>query len=189
MRWKQTKYSASLAGRRQRNTAPELALRCALRQAGFAYRLHPQIGPRLRGDIYVPRANTIIFVDGCFWHQCPAHRWDPRRCQNAELWRRKFEATRLRDDRAVKDAVTLGYNAVRVFECEVRRDSTAVLTNIRELADSLCRIRSVSATGTETRERASEPTESTRRRVRRPARHAQGETTISAKPDPSLRRA
>ncbi|WP_306785594.1 hypothetical protein [Chelativorans sp. ZYF759] len=56
---------------RRRNTAPELAVRRALRRLGVHYRLQ---GKDLPGnpDIVNRRRKVAIFVHGCFWHRHPA---------------------------------------------------------------------------------------------------------------------
>jgi DNA mismatch endonuclease (patch repair protein) len=62
-------------------------------------------------------------VDGDFWHGCPIHfpARDPGG-PNAELWSRKFEATRIRDQRATALAEAAGWRVVRLWECEIRDD-------------------------------------------------------------------
>jgi DNA mismatch endonuclease, patch repair protein len=134
MRWQRTAYSVGLSGRLGRNTKPELLLRKALRGAGLGYRLHPALGARLRADVLVVRAKLVIFVDGCFWHQCPKHKPAPDSGANAELWRRKFMATRARDERALGVARAAGYAAMRVFECEIRADIDNVVRSVLKIA-------------------------------------------------------
>ncbi|WP_184005987.1 hypothetical protein [Stakelama sediminis] len=53
---------------RSKNTAPEIAVRRLLHQAGFRFRLHRRDLPGCP-DIVLPRHRVAIFVHGCFWHQ------------------------------------------------------------------------------------------------------------------------
>lgn len=103
---------------RQRDTAPEVALRRALFRLGLRYRVNsiPIPGLRRRADIVFRRARVAVYVDGCFWHGCPIHATWPR--ANAAFWRDKIETNRRRDadtDRQLREA---GWLVVRVWEHE-----------------------------------------------------------------------
>lgn len=50
-----------------KNTSPERALRSALWNRGYRYRLYDKRLPG-RPDIVLPKYRTVIFVHGCFWH-------------------------------------------------------------------------------------------------------------------------
>ena len=60
---------------RERDTAPELALRRELHRRGLRYLLDRPVvpGTRRRVDIVFPKTRIAVFVDGCFWHGCPEH--------------------------------------------------------------------------------------------------------------------
>lgn len=63
-----------------------------------------------------PRQRLAIFVDGCFWHQCPEHWVAPKR--NREYWLPKINRNVERDretDRAMHQA---GWRPLRVWEHE-----------------------------------------------------------------------
>jgi DNA mismatch endonuclease, patch repair protein len=97
------------------NTAPELALRRALTDAGLRYRLHRRDLPG-RPDICFGPARVAVFVDGCFWHGCPEHCVMPK--ANRQFWADKLAANRVRD-RAKDDALTgMGWLPVHVWEHE-----------------------------------------------------------------------
>ena len=74
---------------RSRDTQPEKIVRKALRQCGWSYRLHAGRLPG-RPDVVIPKSKTIIFVNGCFWHQ---HKGCGRRSMpkaNVSYWSRKL---------------------------------------------------------------------------------------------------
>lgn len=102
-----------------RDTRPEIALRRALHASGARYRVDaplPLPGVRRRADVLFSRARLAIFVDGCFWHGCPAHGTAPR--ANASWWREKLARNRARDrdtDTRLRDA---GWTVIRVWEHE-----------------------------------------------------------------------
>jgi len=60
------------------NTSPELILKKSLR--GYEYQ------PKIFGrpDFINYKERKVIFVDGCFWHQCPVHSKKPK--QNRNYW-------------------------------------------------------------------------------------------------------
>lgn len=91
------KASHRMARVRQKGTGAEILLRKALYRQGIRFRVNYQVlmKPRRAADIAIPRLKIAIFVDGCFWHGCPKHASWPK--QNAEFWRQKIEANRLRD--------------------------------------------------------------------------------------------
>jgi DNA mismatch endonuclease, patch repair protein len=70
-------------------TAPERALRLALRDQGLrGYRLHPRdvLG---RPDLVYTGLKLAVFIDGCFWHGCPEHCRRPS--SNAAYWGQKID--------------------------------------------------------------------------------------------------
>ena len=60
-----------------KDTKPEMAVRRFLFCQGFRYRLHVKHLPGTP-DIVLPKYNTVVFVNGCFWH---GH----KRCKAAKL--------------------------------------------------------------------------------------------------------
>ena len=100
------------------DTPGEMAVRSALHRRGLRFRVHRRIEgvPRTRPDIVFVSARVAVFVDGCFWHQCPEHRTSPR--ANAKWWREKLDRNVARDratDEALADA---GWGVIRVWEHE-----------------------------------------------------------------------
>lgn len=118
---------------RARDTAPELTLRAALRQAGHAgYRLNWRGAPG-RPDVCYPGRRVAIFVHGCFWHHCPrCHPALPR--SNPDFWARKFELNRERDGRKRTQLEAAGWSVHEVWECDVR-DRLGLV--VAEIATSL----------------------------------------------------
>ncbi len=135
--WARTTRSASLSGRRSRDTLPELLLRSALHRAGARFRLHRRIAKGCTPDLVLPGRRVAVFVDGDFWHGCPDH-FPHRRPggPNAGLWVAKFEAIRERDARSTRLAEEAGWRVERVWECEIHSDVAAAVARILRAADS-----------------------------------------------------
>ncbi|NUB23343.1 DNA mismatch endonuclease Vsr [Azospirillum brasilense] len=115
---------------RQKGTSAELNLRRVLHARGLRYRLHVPLltKPRRVADIVFPAARVAVFVDGCFWHGCPEHASWPK--SNAEFWREKIEANRLRDADTDQRLMALGWYVVRIWEHD---DASDAANRIAEL--------------------------------------------------------
>lgn len=109
-----------LAGRRNRDTAPEVRLRKALFARGLRYRLHKRLEKGCTPDLVLARHRLAIFVDGCFWHGCPQHRRTSFNGPNARLWEEKMRRNAQRDAHSTERAVAHGFQVLRLWECDVR---------------------------------------------------------------------
>jgi DNA mismatch endonuclease, patch repair protein len=103
---------------RQRNTTAESALRRELHALGLRYRIHVPVlaKPRRVADVTFIRLRVAVFVDGCFWHGCPAHATWPK--QNAQFWRAKILANQERDRDTDARLRADGWAVVRVWAHE-----------------------------------------------------------------------
>ena len=111
----------SMQGNKRANTRPEMLVRQRLREAGLTgYRLQWKKAPG-RPDIAFPGRKVAIFVNGCFWHRCPhCHPSVPKR--NTMFWEEKFRRNVARDQQAIADLEALGWTAITIWECELKRD-------------------------------------------------------------------
>jgi DNA mismatch endonuclease (patch repair protein) len=113
-----------------RDTAPELVLRSALHRAGLRFRKNvvmrlerPGQRPvRREVDVVFPTERVAVFVDGCFWHDCPRHGPDVR--HNSGWWREKLERNVARDEETNRLLLRDGWVTIRVWEHE-RPDEAA----------------------------------------------------------------
>jgi DNA mismatch endonuclease (patch repair protein) len=99
-----------------RNTQPELALRKALWAAGLRYRLHRKLPGT--PDLAFVSAKVAVFVDGCFWHGCPQHYSFP--ATRPEFWAAKLDRNVARDARVDAELTALGWNALRLWEHDIK---------------------------------------------------------------------
>jgi DNA mismatch endonuclease, patch repair protein len=110
--------SRRMARVRQKGTNAEIALRRELYRIGLRYRVNYDVlkNPRRVADVAFPRLEIAVFIDGCFWHGCPDHASWPK--QNAEFWRQKIEANRLRDLDTNERLRSKGWTILRFWEHE-----------------------------------------------------------------------
>lgn len=115
--------SRMMAGIRNRDTAPEMAVRRELYRLGIRYRLHNGKLPG-RPDIVIGRLRTVIFVHGCYWHRHPGCRLAYAPKSNVEFWQRKLEGNAIRDIENQARLIEMGWRVIVIWECEIR-DRTA----------------------------------------------------------------
>ncbi|MFG2043997.1 very short patch repair endonuclease [Dactylosporangium sp. NPDC048998] len=122
--WRSTAEGRHLKGRRKADTGPEIMLRRALHALGARFRLHRHIARGCTPDLVLPGRRIAVFVDGDYWHSCPAHgRRTPFVGPNAQLWTEKMRHNRERDARSTRLAEQAGWQVVRVWECRIRQDA------------------------------------------------------------------
>jgi DNA mismatch endonuclease (patch repair protein) len=109
--------TATMKANRSRDTGPELRLRRALHARGHRYRVAVALeglARRVRPDIVFRRARVAVFVDGCFWHGCPAHGRMPR--DPTGYWGAKLARNHSRDIATDALLAEAGWTVVRVWE-------------------------------------------------------------------------
>jgi DNA mismatch endonuclease (patch repair protein) len=111
--------SALMARVRQKHSAPELAVRKALRSLGIRYSLHRKTLPG-SPDICISSRRSIIFVHGCFWHRHKSCKYATTPKTRVEFWRKKFEGNVRRDARNAAALRRLGWKVFTIWECKCR---------------------------------------------------------------------
>jgi DNA mismatch endonuclease (patch repair protein) len=71
---------------------------------------------RARGDLVWKGRRLVVFIDGCFWHACPACGRQPT--ANAAWWAEKLAANVARDRRSDAVLAGLGWRVLRFWEHE-----------------------------------------------------------------------
>ena len=103
---------------RRTDTAPELAVRRLLFSSGRRYRVDWPLpfDRRRRADIALTRQRVVVFLDGCFWHRCPAHYVPPR--SNSGYWESKTRRNAERDAETTRILADLGWTVLRFWAHE-----------------------------------------------------------------------
>ena len=79
------------------DTEAELMVRRYLHALGFRYKLHQAMGPaapskrKFKPDIYLPKYNAVILVNGCYWHQHEGCKFATTPDDPTEAWQNKFQ--------------------------------------------------------------------------------------------------
>lgn len=102
---------------RKVNTKPEIRVRSLLHRAGIRFRLHARQLPGTP-DIVLRKHNTVILVNGCFWHQHPKCRYAKVPRARPEYWLPKLARNVERDEKNQAALAKLGWRVLVVWECE-----------------------------------------------------------------------
>ena len=121
-----TKRSRIMSRVRSRHTTPELTVRRALHGAGYRFRLHRKDLPG-NPDIVLPKYDTVVLVNGCFWHGHDCHRGSRVPSTNTEYWQTKVQRNRDRDSVVRKSLVEAGWRVVTIWECDLEAGIRQVL--------------------------------------------------------------
>ena len=111
--------SRNMSHIRSKNTKPEEKVRKYLFSKGFRYRKNVRTLPGCP-DIVLPKYKTVIFVNGCFWHKhdCPRFVWPS---SNEDYWIPKIQRNVERDEMNTRHLMSLGWNVLVVWECELKK--------------------------------------------------------------------
>lgn len=108
---------------KNKNTKPEDIVAKYLFSQGFRYRRNVKNLPGTP-DIVLRKYNTVIFVNGCFWHMhegCEYFVW-PK--DNAEFWRNKLLRNKERDVEKIEQLKKLGWTVLIVWECQLKHGNS-----------------------------------------------------------------
>ena len=110
--------SRIMASIKQKDTAPELAVRRHLHALGFRYRLHVRSLPG-SPDLVLKGYKSVIFVHGCFWHQHHGCKRSRVPDTHRDYWKKKLWRNVKRDRRAVELLRKKGWRVFIVWECQI----------------------------------------------------------------------
>lgn len=104
---------------RSKDTKPEEKVRKYLFAHGFRYRKNVRKLPGCP-DVVLPKYETVIFVQGCFWHMhdCGRFHWPS---SNQEYWEPKIRRNVERDQTNKEQLQALGWKVLTVWECELKK--------------------------------------------------------------------
>jgi DNA mismatch endonuclease, patch repair protein len=101
------------------NKATELALAKLLHAHGITgWRRHQSLFGK--PDFTFRKERVVVFVDGCFWHGCPAHSNMP--VNNRRFWEKKLGANRIRDRQVTISLREQGWHVLRIWEHELSQN-------------------------------------------------------------------
>ena len=117
---------------RGKNTSVELLVFKFLRTEGVYFQKHYK---RVVGnpDIALPRKKRAVFIDGDFWH---GKDYRKRKATLPEYWVGKISKNMKRDKKYEKELESLGWNIMRVWEGDLRKQPESTLYKIKAFLTS-----------------------------------------------------
>lgn len=106
---------------RGKDTKIEVIVRKYLFSKGYRFRKNDKRYPG-KPDVVLPKYHTVIFVNGCFWHQHEG-------CKNAtmpktrtDFWKEKLGRNVANDRKNVHLLEEAGWRVITLWECELEKD-------------------------------------------------------------------
>lgn len=123
--------SKNMSAIHSKDTKPELVVRHFLRAHRIGYRKN-YIGLPGKPDLVLTKYHTVIFVNGCFWHQHKGCRYASIPKENHDFWVQKLTTNVERDRKNVEKLTAAGWRVITIWECELSPDRlTNLLSDIR----------------------------------------------------------
>ena len=130
--WTKKKRSHVMSRILGKNTKPEQLVRRMLSKMGHCYRLHTSKLPG-KPDVVLKKYKAVIFVHGCFWHLHSGCRDGTIPKSRKAYWETKLLNNKKRDIRSMRLIKKAGWNALRLWECEIENEPESVLKKLRKL--------------------------------------------------------
>lgn len=103
-------------------TKPEKKIHNFLKGNRIRHVMHPDLlgNP----DAFIIDYNAVLFIDGCFWHNCPYHGHIPK--SNKEYWLPKIEKNISRDKKYTAELEEQGFKVIRIWECDIMNEGSTL---------------------------------------------------------------
>jgi DNA mismatch endonuclease, patch repair protein len=113
------KRSQLMSHIRSNDTEPEMIVRHKLHSSGYRFRLHCKELPG-KPDIVLPKYRSVIFINGCFWHNhkdCPKSKLPT---SNVSFWLEKIMSNVVRDEKNYALLNMMSWQVIILWECEIK---------------------------------------------------------------------
>jgi len=110
-------------------TSPECQLRIALFKLGYRYRKNVRQLPG-KPDLVLKKYNSIIFVNGCFWHHHAGCIKASIPKTNKPYWEEKLKRNINRDYANLQQLKDMGWKVITIWECEINQNFALTLSNV-----------------------------------------------------------
>jgi len=111
--------SMNMSHIRSTNSKPEEIVRKHLFSKGLRYRKNVSNMPG-KPDIVLRKYKTVIFVNGCFWHQHDCGRF-VMPSSNTEYWSNKISRNVERDKTNIELLKAQGWKVLVIWECQLKK--------------------------------------------------------------------
>ena len=109
-----------------KNKKIEMQVRKYLFSKGFRFRKNDKRYPG-KPDVVLPKYKTVIFVNGCFWHQHPNCSRSKLPVANAEYWKNKLQKNVINDQIHREQLQQMGWTVIYLWEKKKKKDFIGVM--------------------------------------------------------------
>lgn len=117
---------------KSKKTKPEIVLRNALRKERIKFKGYNDFLPG-KPDIVLLKKKLVIFIDGEFWH---GYKWKEKKKRikvHRDYWIPKIERTIKRDKNNNLKLKKLGWQVLRFWEHEIKKDLPKCIRKIKTI--------------------------------------------------------
>jgi DNA mismatch endonuclease (patch repair protein) len=104
-----------------KDTKPEIIVRKFLFSKGLRYRLNQKELPG-KPDIVLKKYQTVIFINGCFWHSHENCKYFVIPKSNSDFWINKLHKNKANDNKNKIALEELGWKVTIIWECELKKN-------------------------------------------------------------------
>ena len=104
-----------------KDTKPEIIVRKYLHAKGFRFRLHYKDLPG-KPDIVLRKYDTVIFINGCFWHGHKNCKYFVVPKTRTQWWLDKINRNKEKDKESIQALQKDNWNIITIWECELKKD-------------------------------------------------------------------
>jgi len=120
-----SRRSEIMARIKDRKTSPENAVASILRKLKIQFRRNEKSLPG-QPDFVIPLNKTVIFVNGCFWHNHTNCNRAKLPSTNRAFWKRKILGNKQRDQRIARLLRKRGWHVIRIWQCNLREPERVI---------------------------------------------------------------
>ena len=117
---------------KSRDTKIEVKVRKFLFHLGFRYRKNVKSLPGTP-DVVLPKYKTVIFVNGCFWHQHANCSKATIPATRHEWWQKKLTSNVVNDKLHTDGLCEMGWKVIVIWQCELEKDFDGVMNRVCEI--------------------------------------------------------
>jgi DNA mismatch endonuclease, patch repair protein len=123
--------SLTMSRIRSKDTRPECRVRSFLYKMGYRYKKNVRELPG-SPDIVLRKYNSVIFINGCFWHHHEGCSKATMPKTNKTYWREKLQRNAAKDNANSRMLNSMGWRVITIWECEINQDLSSALAKIIE---------------------------------------------------------
>ncbi len=115
-----------------KDTDIEKMVRSYLFSRGFRFRKNDKRYPG-KPDVVLPKHNTVIFVNGCFWHRHNGCKYATTPKTNTDFWMEKFRKNIENDELHTKQLQEMGWRVIIIWECELKDNFEETMRRVESI--------------------------------------------------------